>query len=89
MNDTPVPRPTRGYLVAAWTTALLFGVLAGSGIWFMSQDVRAGVISGVVIMLLAGLASVLAARREGRGSTERAPPWTGDAAARHHNGGSV
>jgi hypothetical protein len=89
MNDTPIPRPTRGYLVAAWTTALLFGVVAGAGVGFLTQDVRAGVISGVIVTVLAGLASVLAARREGRGSTEGAPPWTGDAAARHHSGGSV
>lgn len=89
MDDTPIPRPTWGYLLAAWAAALVFAAVAGFGVWFLLQQMWVGVASGAVVFVLAGFAAVAAAKREGRGNSEGAPPWTGDAGARHQNGRSI
>lgn len=86
MSETPIPRPTRGYIVAIWAAAVLIGAIAGVGVGLLLQNAWIGIGSGTAVLALVGFSSVLAARREGRGTIEGAPPWTGDAAARHHNG---
>ncbi|MFB7842427.1 hypothetical protein [Microbacterium sp. NPDC056052] len=86
MSETPIPRPTRRYVVAIWATAVVIGAVAGVALGLLIQNVWIGVVSGAAVIALVGFSSVLAARREGRGTIEGAPPWTGDAAPRHHNG---
>ena len=91
MSETPVPRLTRGYVFFIWTVAILIGAGAGAGagLGVLTRNVWVGIVSGVAVIALVGLSSTLSARREGRGTFEAAPPWTGDAGVRHHNGGSV
>ncbi|MFD6698679.1 MULTISPECIES: hypothetical protein [unclassified Microbacterium] len=89
MSETPVPRLTRGYVFFIWTLAILIGAGAGAGLGVLTRNVWVGIVSGVAVIALVGFSSMLSARREGRGTFEAAPPWTGDAGVRHHNGGSV
>jgi len=89
MSETPIPRPSRRYVAVIWTVAVLIGAAAGVGIGVLTQSLGIGIVTGAAGAVLVGFSSVLAARREGHGTVEGAPPWTGDAAARHHNGGSV
>lgn len=87
MDETWIPQPTRGYVIAAWIIALLVGSAAGVGVGFLAQDVWTGITAGAAAIALIGFSIVLAARRAGRGTIEGAPPWTGDAGVRHHGGG--
>lgn len=79
--------PTARYTAVAWVSAVLIGVAAGIALGFLLRDAWAGVITGVVVVVLIGFSAVLAARRTGPGTVEGAPPWTGDAGARHIGGG--
>jgi hypothetical protein len=87
MDETPIPRLTRAYVVVAWIIAVLVGGAVGAGFGFLAQDLVAGIIAGAGAIALAGFSIVLAARRSGRGTIEGAPPWTGDAGIRQHGGG--
>jgi hypothetical protein len=87
MDDTDIPQPTRGYVIAAWMIAALVGAAAGVGVGLLAQDLVAGIIASVAATALIGFSLVLAARQSGRGTIEAAPPWTGDAGIRHHGGG--
>ena len=88
MSEPSIPRPTRGYVVAVWATAVLIGAILGVATGLVTQNAWIGVGVGAAAVVLVGLSSVLAVRRGGRGTVEGAPPWTGDAAACHHNGAS-
>ncbi|MBT2483525.1 MULTISPECIES: hypothetical protein [unclassified Microbacterium] len=89
MDETRVPEVTRGYRVVAWIVAVLIGAAVGVGLGLLTQQVWTGIIGGAAAVALIGLSIVFAARREGRGTIEGAPPWTGDAGVRHHGGGSL
>ncbi len=88
MSEPSIPRPTRGYVVAVWATAVLIGAILGVAAGLVTQNAWIGIGVGAAVIALVGLSSVLAVRRGGHGTVEGAPPWTGDAAARHHNGAS-
>ncbi|MDR2997495.1 MAG: hypothetical protein LBU78_05195 [Microbacterium sp.] len=83
MDETRIPRASRGLRIGAWILALVIGAGAGLGFGFVFQDAWAGVIIGVASAVLVVLAIVLGARRSGPGTVEGAPPWTGDAAVRN------
>jgi tetrahydromethanopterin S-methyltransferase subunit D len=87
MDDTEIPQPTRGYVIAAWMIAVLLGGAGGAGVALLAQDLVIGIIAGAAAIALVGFFIVLAARRSGRGTIEGAPPWAGDAGIRHHGGG--
>jgi len=86
MSESPIPQPSRRYVVAIWITAVVIGVVVGTALGLLIQNVWIGLAVGAAVVALVGFSSVLGARREGRGTVEGAPPWTGDAAPRHHNG---
>ncbi|WP_345801636.1 hypothetical protein AAIB33_00635 [Microbacterium sp. AZCO] len=89
MDETPIPRPTRWYLLVVWTAAVAVGVLVGIGVVFLTQAVWVGLALGGASAAVVGISSVLAARRSAHGTFESAPPWTGDAGIRNHSGGPI
>ncbi|MGW9156011.1 hypothetical protein [Microbacterium sp. NPDC055665] len=88
MEENRVPQATLAYRVTAWVVAVFVGSVAGIGLGLLTQDFWTGLVAGVAAIGLIGFSITLAARREGHGTIDAAPPWTGDAGARH-DGGSL